>query len=74
MPIPVRYISFVLAQTYKYIGEYQLALDGFSMASQLDPSWAEAKTKETELLHYLNDVQKMIETKVSPFLNCKVTL
>ncbi|GFS07961.1 hypothetical protein ElyMa_001262600, partial [Elysia marginata] len=36
--------------TYKYIGEYQLALNGFSMAAQLDPSWAEAKTKETELL------------------------
>ncbi|GFO20713.1 tetratricopeptide repeat protein 5 [Plakobranchus ocellatus] len=56
-------LHFNRAVTYKYIGEYQLALDGFSMASQLDPSWSEAKTKETELLRYLSDVQKMIETK-----------
>ncbi|RUS84991.1 hypothetical protein EGW08_007236, partial [Elysia chlorotica] len=56
-------LHFNRAVTYKYIGEYQLALDGFSMASQLDPSWAEAKAKETELLNYLKDVQKMVGSK-----------
>jgi hypothetical protein len=56
-------LSQYFMQTYKYQEDYQKALDGFSVSAQLDPSWMEAKTKETELLNYLLDIQKMIELK-----------
>ncbi|BFZ12632.1 hypothetical protein BsWGS_15671 [Bradybaena similaris] len=56
-------LHFNRAVTYKYQEDYQKAIDGFSLASQLDPSWMEAKVKETELLNYLLDIQKMIELK-----------
>ncbi|XP_005111071.1 tetratricopeptide repeat protein 5 [Aplysia californica] len=56
-------LYFNRAVAYKYQEEYLLALEGFDTAAQLDPSWVEARTKETELLSYLKDVQEMVETK-----------
>ncbi|XP_059140737.1 tetratricopeptide repeat protein 5-like [Physella acuta] len=56
-------LHFNRAVTYKYQEDYQNALTGFSTAAQLDPSWVEARTKETELLNFLCDIQRMIDLK-----------
>ncbi|CAL1537563.1 unnamed protein product [Lymnaea stagnalis] len=56
-------LHFNRAVTYKYQEDYQKALEGFSTASQLDPSWVEAKTKEADLLTHLCEIQSMVELK-----------
>ena len=54
----------LLHQAFKFQEDYSLALEGFSTAAMLDPSWDEAKAKEEELMTYLKGVQEMVETKV----------
>ncbi|KAK0046408.1 tetratricopeptide repeat protein 5 [Biomphalaria pfeifferi] len=56
-------LHFNRAVAYQYQEEFQKALDGYWTASQLDPSWSEATTKETELVHYLSDCQTLTESK-----------
>lgn len=52
-------------QSYKYQEEYQLALDGFSLAAQLDPSWENAETEERALLTFLDNVVTLTKNNVS---------
>ncbi|KAG8222338.1 hypothetical protein J437_LFUL001324 [Ladona fulva] len=51
------------AMALKYEEEYQLALDSFSRAITLDPTWDTAKHKEKELVDYLASVQELIGSK-----------
>ncbi len=52
------------SQVSKYQGEYQQALEGFSRAGALDPTWQEPPTNVQKLLQYLSKVQELIQNKV----------
>ncbi|XP_045192909.1 tetratricopeptide repeat protein 5-like isoform X3 [Mercenaria mercenaria] len=51
------------ASAYKFEEDFQKALEGFSHASLLDPSWKAPETQERQLLSYLTSVTQMIEAK-----------
>jgi len=51
------------AMAFKYEESYQQALDGFCQTQKLDPSWADAKQKEIDLITYLQKVQTLIDNK-----------
>ncbi|KAK6185969.1 hypothetical protein SNE40_008094 [Patella caerulea] len=48
---------------YKYQEDYQLALEEFTQASQLDPSWSEPRDREKQLISYLNKVSELKDSK-----------
>jgi hypothetical protein len=51
-----------------YEEDYQAALDGFSMASQLDPTWTEPGEHEKHLITYLTNLTELSESKVGQIL------
>ncbi|XP_014218668.1 tetratricopeptide repeat protein 5-like [Copidosoma floridanum] len=53
------------AMALKYQEEYKLALESFQKAKLLDPTWPTPSEKQKELLQYLNNVQKSVNTKGS---------
>lgn len=47
----------------KYEEEYKLALESFSRAQSLDPTWDAPIQKERQLMKYLDDVQDLVTSK-----------
>ncbi|XP_021916579.1 tetratricopeptide repeat protein 5-like isoform X2 [Zootermopsis nevadensis] len=47
----------------KYEEEYELALESFSRAQALDPTWEAPKQKEKQLVKYLDSVQELLSLK-----------
>ncbi|KAM4052733.1 tetratricopeptide repeat protein 5 [Anomaloglossus baeobatrachus] len=47
----------------KYEENYQVALDGFSRAAALEPSWTEPLMREEQLLDYLSKLSGLINNK-----------
>lgn len=56
-------LHFNRSVAYKYEEDYQAALDGFSMASKLDPTWKEPGEHEQHLITYLTNLTELTETK-----------
>lgn len=54
-------------QLCKYEENYQGALDGFSRAAALEPSWTEPVMREEQLLDYLGRLCGLLSNKVSQF-------
>lgn len=48
----------------KYEENYQGALDGFSRAAALEPSWTEPVMREEQLLDYLGRLYGLLNNKV----------
>ncbi|CAG2250322.1 Tetratricopeptide repeat protein 5 [Mytilus edulis] len=48
---------------FKYEEDYQAAVDGFSMASKLDPTWTEPGEHEKNLMSYLTNLRDLTEQK-----------
>jgi hypothetical protein len=55
---------FCLFKAFKFEEDFQKALEGFSHASLLDPSWNAPEAQEKQLCSYLTSVSEMIEAKV----------
>jgi hypothetical protein len=53
-----------LFKAFKFEEDFQKALEGFSHASLLDPSWNAPEAQEKQLCSYLTSVSQMIEAKV----------
>ncbi|XP_049765526.1 tetratricopeptide repeat protein 5-like [Schistocerca cancellata] len=51
------------AIAYKYEEEYNLALESFSKAQSLEPTWDDPRLKERQLLKYLENVQDLVKHK-----------
>jgi hypothetical protein len=47
----------------KYEEEYELALESFSRAQALDPTWKDPEQKEKQLIKYLDSVQELVSLK-----------
>lgn len=47
----------------KYENEYELALESFSRAQALDPTWEAPQKKEKQLIKYLDSVQELVSLK-----------
>lgn len=47
----------------KYEEEYELALESFSRAQALDPTWEAPQQKEKQLVKYLDSVQELVSLK-----------
>lgn len=57
-------MMFIFSQAYKFEEDFQSALEGYSHASLLDPSWSVPESEERQLIAHLNSVKEMIEAKV----------
>jgi len=44
--------------------DYDIALEGFSKAATLNPTWEEAALQEANIISYLHQVSEFIRTKV----------
>ncbi|KAL4234244.1 Tetratricopeptide repeat protein 5 [Mactra antiquata] len=51
------------ASAYKFEEDFQSALEGYSYASLLDPSWGVPESEEKQLVAHLNSVKEMIDAK-----------
>ncbi|XP_023373343.1 tetratricopeptide repeat protein 5 [Otolemur garnettii] len=51
------------ATLHKYEENYGEALEGFSQAAALDPSWAEPRQREQQLLEFLDRLTSLLENK-----------
>jgi hypothetical protein len=47
----------------KYEEEYKLALESFSRAQALDPTWKGPQQSETQFVKYLDSVQELVSLK-----------
>jgi hypothetical protein len=47
----------------KYEEEHKLALESFSRAQKLDPTWASPEQSEKQLVKYLDSVQELVSLK-----------
>lgn len=54
----------ILLQLHKYMEDYDIALEGFSKAATLNPTWEEAALQEANIISYLHQVSEFIRTKV----------
>lgn len=57
-----------ILQAFKYEEDYQSALEGFSMASKLDPTWPEPIEHEKHLMAFLSNVSELTQSKVGALL------
>jgi len=56
-------LHFNRAQAYRYKEDFSLALEGWRMASKLDPDWSEPSEKIKQLVNYLDNITCLIEEK-----------
>ncbi|KAJ8302716.1 hypothetical protein KUTeg_019112 [Tegillarca granosa] len=57
---------------HKYQEDYQLALDGFIMAGQLDPTWQNPAMAEKQLVNFLTNVTELSESKEFHYKSVRV--
>ncbi|XP_076109796.1 tetratricopeptide repeat protein 5-like [Mytilus galloprovincialis] len=56
-------LHFNRSVAFKYEEDYQAAVEGFSMASKLDPTWTEPGEHEKNLMSYLTNLRDLTEQK-----------
>ncbi|XP_028649468.1 tetratricopeptide repeat protein 5 [Erpetoichthys calabaricus] len=56
-------LHFNRATLYQYEELYEQALEGFSQASALDPSWLEPPVREQQLLDFLDRLSTLLQNK-----------
>ena len=56
--------TFVHFQVHRYNEDFLPALEGFSKAAALDPTWDEPKQKEQQILAYLCAMRELQQSKV----------
>ena len=61
---PIATCDVLCFQAYKYQEEYQLSLEGFHRAQQLDPSWTDPQSHLKELVTLLTTIVDLSKAKV----------